>query len=380
MVHSYGSAIRAYGCLGQVDSMWATWRSLRATPLRLTSVAIGCMVEALVTNGLPNDGYELLRELRQDEAVRPLLNAVMYCSVLKGFSHQKSFSQTWKVYLEMVEDRLEFSIVTFNTLIDACARCGEMSRVPELLNSMECRSIKPNLITYCAILKGYCRENKLERAFELVENMRLTTSFVPDEIMYNSLLDGCARSGLFDKGAEVLADMEAAGVKPTNFTLSLLMKLAGRGRQLGKAFELFEDIPRRYHFQPNVHVYANLLQTCLQHGAVRRAMALVKQMAQFRVRPDARIYKMLIRACLGSGDVKTAEALLRAAFSLKGGFSGLPGLKNTRDFPSEQVSAMFDAIASRNEKDAVELARDLQTEAGCEISFRSKMRLIAPHS
>eukprot|EP00927_Polykrikos_kofoidii_P008648 TRINITY_DN135_c0_g1_i8.p1 TRINITY_DN135_c0_g1~~TRINITY_DN135_c0_g1_i8.p1 ORF type:complete len:805 (+),score=106.70 TRINITY_DN135_c0_g1_i8:71-2485(+) len=375
MVHSYGSAIRAYGCLGQVDSMWATWRSLRATPLRLTSVAIGCMVEALVTNGLPNDGYELLRELRQDEAVRPLLNAVMYCSVLKGFSHQKSFSQTWKVYLEMVEDRLEFSIVTFNTLIDACARCGEMSRVPELLKSMQCQSIEPDLITYCAILKGYCRENKLERAFELVENMRLTTSFVPDEIMYNSLLDGCARSGLFDKGAEVLADMEAAGVKPTNFTLSLLMKLAGRGRQLGKAFELFEDIPRRYHFQPNVHVYANLMTTCLQHHALQRAIAVVEKMAQARVRPDARIYGMLIQACIGSGDLKTAEALLRAAFSLRGGFSSLLGLKNASNVLSAQVSEVFDAMGSRHDKVAVELARDLQTHARFELTSRIKMRL-----
>jgi pentatricopeptide repeat protein len=338
------------------------------------------MVEALVTNGLPNDGYELLRELRQDEAVRPLLNAVMYCSVLKGFSHQKSFSQTWKVYLEMLEDRLEFSIVTFNTLIDACARCGEMSRVPKLLKSMNDQRIEPNLITYCAILKGYCRENELESAFKLVEDMRRTTSLIPDEIMYNSLLDGCARKGLFDKGVEVVAEMEAAFVKPTNFTLSLLMKLAGRSGQLEKGFELFEDIPRRHHFQPNVHVYANLVQTCLQHHALSRALSLVQKMAQVRVRPDGRMYGMLIRACVGSGDVKIAEALLRAAFGLKGGYFGLLGLKNACNLLSSEVSDVFDAMTSRNDKAAVDLARDLKTEARFEIDSRKKMRLIGARS
>jgi pentatricopeptide repeat protein len=335
------------------------------------------MVEALVTNGLPNDGYELLRELRQDEAVRPLLNAVMYCSVLKGFSHRKCFSETWKVYLEMLEDRLEFSIVTFNTLIDACARCGEMSRVPKLLKSMNDQRIEPNLITYCAILKGYCRENELESAFKLVEDMRRTTSLIPDEIMYNSLLDGCARKGLFDKGVEVVAEMEAADVKPTNFTLSLLMKLAGRSGQLEKGFELFEDIPRRHHFQPNVHVYANLVQTCLQHHALSRALSLVQKMAQVRVRPDGRIYGMLIRSCVGSGDVRIAEALLRAAFDLKGGYFGLLGLKNACNLLSSEVSDVFDAMISRNDKAAVDLAHDLKTEARFEMDSRKKMRLTA---
>eukprot|EP00927_Polykrikos_kofoidii_P017418 TRINITY_DN1792_c0_g2_i2.p1 TRINITY_DN1792_c0_g2~~TRINITY_DN1792_c0_g2_i2.p1 ORF type:complete len:198 (+),score=34.48 TRINITY_DN1792_c0_g2_i2:72-596(+) len=170
--------------------------------------------------------------------------------------------------------------------------------------------------------------------------------------------------------------MEAANVKPTNFTLSLLMKLGGRGRQLEKAFELFEDIPRRYHFQPNVHVYANLVQTCLQHHALRRAIAVVEKMAQVRVRPDGRIYGMLIRACNDSGDLRTAESLVRAAFSLKGGFPGLLGLKNASSLLSAHVSEVFDAMASRNDNVAVELAHDLQTQARFETTSSIKMCLI----
>eukprot|EP00927_Polykrikos_kofoidii_P022814 TRINITY_DN21181_c0_g1_i1.p1 TRINITY_DN21181_c0_g1~~TRINITY_DN21181_c0_g1_i1.p1 ORF type:complete len:805 (-),score=97.16 TRINITY_DN21181_c0_g1_i1:309-2723(-) len=377
VVHAYGSAIRAYGCLRQVEKIWVTWRSMRAHDLKLTSVAIGCMVEALVSNGLPDDGYQLLRELREDEIVRPLLNAVIYCSVLKGFAHQQSFARTWAVYLEMLEDRLEFSIVTFNALIDACARCGEMSRVPQLLDSMSCQNIEPTLITYCAILKGYCRGNQIESAFELVETMRRTTSLVPDEIMYNTLLDGCARSGLFNRGLQVLAEMEAAHVNPSNFTLSLLMKLAGRSRQLETAFELFENIPRRFHFQPNVHAYANLILACLQHHALPRAMALLDKMAQVRMRPDSRLYGMLIRACISSGDLRTAEGLVRAAFGLKGGYSGLLSLKDARSHLRSEMSELFDAMAKRNDPSLVELARDLQRVARFEMDSSSKIRFIA---
>merc|ERR1719169_230749 len=125
----------------------------------------------------------------------------------------------------MLEQKVKFSIVTFNTMVDACSRCGEMKRIPELLRSMVSQGIEPNLITYSAILKGYCQENRLDEAFELMQGMVQTTKFKPDEIMYNTLLDGCARQGLYERGFKVLSEMEADGISPSNFPLSLLVKL-----------------------------------------------------------------------------------------------------------------------------------------------------------
>lgn len=390
--HTYGSVIRAYGCLQDVDSVWATWRQMRKRHFTATSVSIGCMVEALVTNGLPEAGYELIRELLQDESVRPLVNAVTYCSVLKGFSHQKRFDRTWSVYLEMLQERMEFSIVTFNTLVDACARCGEMSYVPELLNEMVRQKIEPNLITYSAILKGYCQESRLEKAFELLESMKRTTSFVPDEIMFNSLLDGCARKGLYDKGLQVLADMEQAGLKPSNYTLSLLVKLAGRGRQLESAFRFVEDMPRKFHFQPNVHVYANLIQACLQHKALCRALGVLDKMAKERLRPDARIYGLVIRACVSAGQLQDAEGLVRTACGLKNGhrfFSletakragssasgNIFALQNVSELAAPMLTELLEALAKADERVAVDLARDLQNVPRVQMDPRIKLRLL----
>lgn len=38
------------------------------------------------------------------------------------------------------------------------------------------------------------------------KEMQSNTELHPDEVTYNTLLDGCARYGLFDRGLEVLAD------------------------------------------------------------------------------------------------------------------------------------------------------------------------------
>merc|ERR1719231_1022881 len=121
----------------------------------------------------------------------------------------------------MLEHKLQFSMVTYNTLIDACARSSELGRIPSLLKDIQAQGLEMGIVTYSAILKGYCQTNRLDEAFELLENMRRTTNLEPDEIMFNTLLDGCARQGLYDRGMAFFEKMSKSGVRPSNFTLSV---------------------------------------------------------------------------------------------------------------------------------------------------------------
>merc|ERR1719310_2097251 len=163
-------------------------------------------------------------------------------------------------------------MVTFNTLIDACARSGELNRIPSLLKDIEAQGLKMGLVTYSAILKGYCHKNLLEEAFELFHSMTKTTELAPDEIMYNTLLDGCARQGLYDRGMKVFQKMNESGVRPSNYTLSVLVKLANRGKKLDKAFQICDELSSKYNFRLNVHVFDNLIQACINHRDLPRAI------------------------------------------------------------------------------------------------------------
>merc|ERR1719498_172398 len=154
------------------------------------------------------------------------------------------------------------------------------------------------IVTYSAILKGYCQTNRLDEAFELLEDMKRTTKLEPDEIMYNTLLDGCARQGLYDRGMALLEKMKKSGVRPSNFTLSVLVKLANRGKKLEKAFEICEELTAKHGFRLNVHVYDNLIQACINHRDLQRATSVLERMLRERVRPDVRTYSLLLRACV----------------------------------------------------------------------------------
>merc|ERR1719498_1018278 len=112
--------------------------------------------------------------------------------------------------------------------------------------------------------------------------------------MYNSLLDGCAQNNLVDEGLRLLEEMQSEGVSPSNFTLSILVKLMNRARRLDRAFALVEEITKKYHFRPNVHVYTNLVQACVSNQQLARGMTILEQMIKERVAPDSRTYSILV--------------------------------------------------------------------------------------
>merc|ERR1719277_689681 len=226
--------------------------------------------------------------------------------------------RVWAVYEEMTNRKVEVSIVMYNTLLDACARCGRMERAPSVVADMQKHHIKPNLITYSTMVKGHCQAGDIEQGFATLEQMKVEAGLRPDEIMYNSLLDGCAQNNLVDEGLKLLDRMQKEGVQPSNFTLSLLVKLMNRCRKLDNAFDLVDEISRKYGFSPNVHVYTNLIQACIANRQLQRGMNTFQRMLKERVQPESRTYCILVRSSVSHNQLDQAAGLLRAALGLSG--------------------------------------------------------------
>jgi len=207
-------------------------------------------------------------------------------------------------------------VITYNTLIDACARCGRLERLPTILEDMKTHGAKPNVITYSTMLKGHCQNGDVQSGFKILEQIRKDPQLKPDEIMYNSLLDGCAMSNLVSEGLRLFEEMQAEHVSPSNFTLSILVKLMSRARRLDQAFSLVEDVTKKYKFWPNVYVYSNLLQACVFNKQLPRGMAVLEEMIGEKVAPEGRTYAILLRGCMSQGLFEPAVGLLRGALGL----------------------------------------------------------------
>merc|ERR1719473_1032957 len=243
----------------------------------------------------------------------------------------------------MKQHGIPCNTITYNTMLDACAKCCSMARASALLEDMRDASVDPDIITYSTIVKGHCFEGDIDKALAVFKEMK-QTNMVPDEIMYNSFLDGCAKQHRVEEALAALEEMQAAGVKPSNFTLSILVKLLGRVRRLNQAFTLVEDLSAKHNFKPNVQVYTCLMQACIQNRKLDRAVALHDQMVLAGCPPDEKLYTGLARGCLQLHVPQKAADVVRTAYKLPG--STLAVSKKDLAPTGIEMSTMVEVCAS----------------------------------
>jgi len=379
--YTFGILIRAYGLARDLEGVWDTWREMKARRVAPTSIALGCMVEALSADD-PEAGYELIHTVQaeEDPQTTTIVNAVTYCSVLKGLLHLKRFERMWEVYEEMLAKNVGFQVVTYNVLMDACARSGVMSRVPSLLADMERQGVTPSLITYSTLIKGYCQEKNLDKAFELLETMQHNTDYKPEEFCYNALLSGCVRLAMYDRGFALLDEMERTAVKPSHCTLAISVKLVSQAKGLKATFDLCDEYGLKHNIWPNMQVYNSLIHSCVTHSNVAKAMDTFEEMLQNRIRPDTHTYTLLLRSCRWRNDVPGIVGLLRAALGLSdvpSRFAAYARFMQPPNFPAKPALDVLDRWCTGPSARNPTLLKFLQDWQRCQPKMASDTRLLA---
>merc|ERR1719217_1564504 len=273
------------------------------------------MVEALVANGRAREAWTLVQKMWNQSLTRPLVNTVIYSSILKGFAHTKETEKVMALYEEMRGNHIQANTITYNTILNAFAQGGAMHRVPSLLEDMKAGDppVEPDIVTYSTIVKGFCNSGNLDRALKVLDDMKASGKHTPDEVMYNSLLGGCAKEHRPDEALQLLSDMRKYNVAPSNYTLSMLVKLMGRCRRINQAFTMLEDISREYGLKINIQVYTCLIQGCFNAGQGSKAIALYEKIVSERLAPDAMTYSVLVRGCIQGYLLDKACEFARAA-------------------------------------------------------------------
>ena len=133
------------------------------------SIILGCMVEAAVNDGDTGGGFDPIHELQVDDQGRNVLNSVIYCSVRTEFFQEKKTLEVLDVHVETLARWVELSIVPYGTFVDTCARCNQMELALKPFEDIRGKDVRPNLITYIALLKGHA-------GLKLLKEMRLKTT------------------------------------------------------------------------------------------------------------------------------------------------------------------------------------------------------------
>merc|ERR1740121_2399119 len=161
-------------------------------------------------------------------------------------------------------------------------------------------------------------------------------------------------------------------VNPSNYTLSILVKLLGHARRLTQAFKMVEDLSSQNNFRPNVQVYTCLVQACVLNRRLEKALSLHETMlADEGCRVDDKFYAVLARGCLQLHHPLKAAEVVRAAFQLPGHCFAPPARKGppvgVDQRALEEVVARLQAGSAAEQQAISELISDLQEQRGVRL-------------
>lgn len=317
---TFGSMIKAFGLARNVDQIRLLWAEMMEKSVQPTPITLGCMIEALVTNRCTDEAYGIVQRIQNDESQRHLLNTVIYSTILKGYAFAKRSDKLMDLYAEMKRFEIPCNTITYNTMLNAFAQTGVLDAVPHLLQDMKCCDppVEPDIVTYTTLVKCFCAVGDIDQAFNLLQQMEEDGRITPDEVMYNSLLDGCAKQHRSEDAWKLLKRMSAAGIVPSNYTLSIMVKLLGRSKKLNQAFQLVKDLSDKHGFQANVQVYTCLMQACFHNRQPKRACEVHDRLVWEGCRPDQKTYTVLVTGLLHAGQTERAVDAVRCAHHLQG--------------------------------------------------------------
>merc|ERR1719221_1461116 len=180
---TYGSMIKAFGQMQDVKRVKELWGDMIKHGVQPTAITLGCMVEALVMNRRTADAWTLAQELQSCEGTAPLVNTVIYSTILKGFANAREMDKVMDLYTDMKARDIQPNTITFNTILNAFAKDGAMHRAAALLQDMKAAipPVEPDIVTYSTLVKGFCNCGSLDRALCIMKDMQDEGTNAPDE-------------------------------------------------------------------------------------------------------------------------------------------------------------------------------------------------------
>jgi pentatricopeptide repeat protein len=401
----YVLLFRTYVAVHDVASAEKAFRLLGAD---LTAMMVNLVLLTCVKAKEPERAYLRLLDAwaleekrpKKNEEDEPIVDIVSYNTVIKGFAQAGTLSRCFDCLHEMRARNLEPDDVTLGTLLDSCiadndmnaanqivtllmrgdrpvdtvmctlfikglVRAQKLPKAIELYEEMKLRKAegtRPDIVTYSVLVKACVDSHNLERALLFVDDMA-ADGLSPDDIILTHLLEGCRYVGNHALGKKLFEDMLAAGVKPSNYTLITMVKLHGRCGAHDDAYRLVRDWEKQHLQKPSVIHYTCLMSGCLRTRNFDQAWQAYQLMLEMKVQADEQTITTLLPGMVAAQQWERVLMLARAALK--------PGAAIT--VPAQTLN---DALMQmRAVSDQAELALQLQM-----LMQQSNVRIQAPRN
>lgn len=220
--------------------------------------------------------------------------------------------RAWELWGDMAKGSLEAkNEISYNTMLDVCARSKQADRAERVFEEMKQAGVEPNVISYNSLVNAHAMCGNLDaalRAFasippELFKNSSLQNK----KVAFQAVMTACARAADYAKCREVFIQMTEAGVPPDRGHFSALLAACAHGKHGDIAQAIFNQMPA-YGVVPDVANWTILI-SCHTNN-LPRCKELVEEMKLSSIEPSGLMCQELLEAHVVAQDGPGARQIL----------------------------------------------------------------------
>lgn len=236
-------------------------------------------------------------------------------ALARWFARRQDVVRALDSYNAVRQVRGDGDLATHRAVLIASVRSADMAQAEDLFQDLQASGLVPDGPSLSAMICGHCAAGNVEKAMSYFSHLK-RCGIAPSAPLFDAILDGCAWMNMPSLMEQVLADMEASGVRPSTSTLTILLRNYGSNGDTQRALAVFEELPKRHGFELDGPAYGALISVCLSNGCFNVGWTAFEKMSDSGRVAHARTYEALITSCLRQGHLERAVRVVDEALSL----------------------------------------------------------------
>ncbi|KAF6156599.1 hypothetical protein GIB67_014578 [Kingdonia uniflora] len=255
-------------------------------------VSYNTVVDGYTKNLNSEEAFELFHQI-EDTGIG--VNAFTFASLLSGAASIGAMGRGEQLHARLLKVGFMSDICIFNALISMYSRCGNIEAASQVFGEIEDK----NVVSWTSIITGFAKHGYARRALQMFHKM-VTNGVKPNEVTYIAVLSACSHVGMVVEGREHFISMHKKhNIVPRMEHYACMVDLLGRSGLLEEALNFIHSMP----FKADALVWRTLLGACRVHGNLELGKEVAKQILELDPQdPAAYILLSNIYASIGKWD------------------------------------------------------------------------------
>lgn len=255
-----------------------------------TIVSWNMIIGAYSSRGHKKSAFFLLCDMLKQDKVKP--DKVTCITILGVCSSPSACTDIKLLYALCVEIAVEVDVTMGNVLVNAYGQWGTMTDAFAVFDRMPTK----NVITWNTLIAACAIPGHENASLNLFQKMHFE-NIVRDQATFIGTLNACANRSRLLQGRLVHFEITENGMESSILVATTLVKMYGKCESLADGCCVFESLlPER-----DVVLWTTTIASYIQQGHIKQGLQLYQKMLQGGIKPNNVTFVTVLSACTNPG-------------------------------------------------------------------------------